>query len=792
MGIEQGSVWLDARGTQSVGHAERGIARYVAEQAEALLEIAPELIGWVGLNPAMPTPPSIDPLIGSDRLTWQSKAQPAGRKAPPIYHVMSPFEADLSLDDIWPAWIRDSDSRLVVTLYDLIPLMMRERYLADWGSWATAWVARLGLTRSAHQVLTISRQTAEDAMEHLKIPEERITVIDSGVSDHHASLVGSRAEGSSIVRAAYPKIRPGFLLYVGGTDYRKNLEGTIRAYSELPPALRAQHQLVIACNLPLLRRFNLRAFARGLGVEPGRLVLTGFVSDRELAALYRSCELFVFPSLYEGAGLPILEAMSCGAPVAASGVSAMPELLGDMEATFDPNDPSDMARCLREVLETPGKLEALRERSSRRVAIYTWKRVAERTITGYERAMEIPLETKPSVRSGRRTQRQKHLAVITPWPPDPSPAAAHSKRLVSELSEYAAVDVIVAGDPAVEYDRSLEPRVQIRPDSDFAWMHELADYESCLFVLGGSSDHLHALEGSINVPGVVLAHDVRLLGLYEDLGRERFPYEQQWLERKLIELYGGRMPSDFLKRLPFDTPQAKQRVTMTQEVQAHARQVLVHSRHQAELLRIEQPSEAAAAEVVPHGIPSAVIRNGARPHGEPFVLGFKTEGEWPRLLEAFAELFGEQPDARLKLIAAFSEAEHAAVAEMAGRLGIGEAVTLSGRLNQESYRRLLETADLAVHLGTDANGGAASEAICDCVGARVPVIASAIGWAAELPSGVVMTVPTDCSAAGLANRMRSILDDEPLSDGIREAQDAYATENSFARVAERYAELLSL
>ena len=97
-------------------------------------------------------------------------------------------------------------------------------------------------------------------------------------------------------------------------------------------------------------------------------MLTGFVSDRDLAALYRSCELFVFPSMYEGAGLPILEAMTCDAPVAASAASAMPELLGDLEATFDPTDPVDVARCIREVLETPGKLDQLRERSRRRVA----------------------------------------------------------------------------------------------------------------------------------------------------------------------------------------------------------------------------------------------------------------------------------------------------------------------------------------------------------------------------------------------------------------------------------------
>ncbi|MDX6617499.1 MAG: hypothetical protein QOD60_2590, partial [Solirubrobacterales bacterium] len=94
------------------------------------------------------------------------------------------------------------------------------------------------------------------------------------------------------------------------------------------------------------------------------------------------------PSLYEGAGLPILEAMSCGAPVAASGVSAMPELLGDMEATFDPGDPADMARCIGEVLGSPKRLASLRERSRRQVAIHTWARVAEQTIAGYERSLD--------------------------------------------------------------------------------------------------------------------------------------------------------------------------------------------------------------------------------------------------------------------------------------------------------------------------------------------------------------------------------------------------------------------
>jgi glycosyltransferase involved in cell wall biosynthesis len=156
--------------------------------------------------------------------------------------------------------------------------------------------------------------------------------------------------------------------------------------------MRDAHQLVIVCKLAYHRRLSLRAFALDLGIESRNLLFTGYVPDRQLAALYRACELFVFPSLYEGAGLPILEAMSCGAPVAASGVSAMPELLGDPAATFDPADPPDIARSIREVLADPASLEGLRGSSREQAEAHSWERVAWRTVEGYERALEFPLE----------------------------------------------------------------------------------------------------------------------------------------------------------------------------------------------------------------------------------------------------------------------------------------------------------------------------------------------------------------------------------------------------------------
>jgi glycosyltransferase involved in cell wall biosynthesis len=309
---------------------------------------------------------------------------------------MSPFESALELDDVWPRWVREGETRTVVTLYDLIPLVMRDRYLTGehWGIWGTVWMSRLGLIRAADQVLTISRQTGDDAGEHLGIPEERITVIDSGVSWELSALAPSKQEAELLLGERFRRLRPGFLLYVGGDDPRKNLEGTIEAYSLLPEPLRRAHQLVIVCNLPLARRAQLMAHGKRLGIRLRDLLLTGFVPDRELSALYRACDLFVFPSLYEGAGLPILEAMSCGAAVAASRTSSIPEILGDLDAAFDPADPRDIARCLTEVLADPARRESLLERSRVRPRLFTWERVAERTLEGYESALAVPARAR--------------------------------------------------------------------------------------------------------------------------------------------------------------------------------------------------------------------------------------------------------------------------------------------------------------------------------------------------------------------------------------------------------------
>ena len=372
MPVPAGSVWIDAQATQGEGSAERGIGRHLVELINALRATAPESLGSIRLKPDLPLPAPFEPLAQAGLIGWET-GPPASGEGPAIYHVASPFES-AGIDRIWPDWVRHGRDpvRTVVTLYDLVPLVLDDLYFGERPGFKPVYQARLGLIRQAHQVLTISESAAADAVELLGISPERITLIDAGVSDAFSSLVSTSEEASTILASAYPRIRDGFLLYVGGGDPRKNMRGTIEAFSRLPEDRRHAHQLVIVCRLGPQETAELRLFAHRLGIADRDLFFAGFVSDRELAAMYRRCFLFVFPSLYEGFGLPVLEAMSCGAPVAASNTSSIPEVLGDLDATFDPADPEDIAGTLLELIDHPERLEALRERSHRQVAHYTW------------------------------------------------------------------------------------------------------------------------------------------------------------------------------------------------------------------------------------------------------------------------------------------------------------------------------------------------------------------------------------------------------------------------------------
>jgi glycosyltransferase involved in cell wall biosynthesis len=275
-----------------------------------------------------------------------------------------------------------------VTLYDLILLTWQREYLASWPI-RQHYLTRLGLLRAADAVLAISQKTADDAVSLLGLDRRRVFVVHAGVSELFAPALRPREVIVTNLRAKLPTLRPGFFLYAGATDPRKNLKSLIEAYALLPEKTRRERQLVIVSRLPGVDGPALQQLTERLGIAPQTL-WTDYVPDEALACLYQACGAFVFPSLYEGFGLPVVEAQRCGAPVLAGDNSSLREVVPDAAARFDAASPQAIAAALEKVASDAPFREELAERGRQWAARYSWDRVVDASLAAYESVWNQP------------------------------------------------------------------------------------------------------------------------------------------------------------------------------------------------------------------------------------------------------------------------------------------------------------------------------------------------------------------------------------------------------------------
>jgi glycosyltransferase involved in cell wall biosynthesis len=385
---------LDIQALQNAWSAERGIGRHVHELALALGRGHPELAPWFVVNPDLPLTPAIE------ALREHGSVAPFDGEPPPgaIYHVPSPLEP-VSLDRLWPPGLRAS--ALVVTMHDLIPGLFPDENMPDPAVRRFYW-ARLELARQADCVLSVSAATARDAVELLGLRPDRIAVTGGGVSDDFRPPA-SREEALAELARLRPAIDGQFVLYTGGMDWRKNISGLLEAYAGLPDELRRRHRLVIVGRLGLDDPHGpFPATVRRLGISD-RVVFTGHVPDEELILLYQAATVFVFPSLYEGFGLPVVEALACGAPAIAGRTSSLVELIEREEALFDPVDPAAIREALVRVLSDRDLLERLRRPDIREE--FSWRAIANKTAAAYD---EVGRRSRPHRTQTRRSYDPAH------------------------------------------------------------------------------------------------------------------------------------------------------------------------------------------------------------------------------------------------------------------------------------------------------------------------------------------------------------------------------------------------
>jgi len=271
-------------------------------------------------------------------------------------------------------------ARTVVTVHDVITLVMPEYRVRRESRMYSSLVAFT--VRRADAIITVSEYSKRDIMRTLQIPEERIHVIGNAVDSTCRPISDGRIIEN--VRERYG-IGPKYILYFGGFDVRKNVDRLLDAYAALPPSTRDEYQLVIAGRLlypghPLYP--DPRTRIRQLGLED-QVVVTGQIREQDKAPLYSAAALYLFPSLYEGFGMPVLEAMACGATVITSNLSALPEVAGDAARLVDPYDTQAITEAIGELLENETMRAELRERALARAQHFSWQRVAQQTLDVY-------------------------------------------------------------------------------------------------------------------------------------------------------------------------------------------------------------------------------------------------------------------------------------------------------------------------------------------------------------------------------------------------------------------------
>jgi len=265
-------------------------------------------------------------------------------------------------------------------------------------------------------VVTDSQCSKRDIMAHLRVPEHRLTVVYPGIDlerfrpatgkvevkaevewktqaevERRVQVeakvevegeMGSSARPISTLTSSLT-FRP-FILSVAGADPTKNVETLVEAFGRLPQQLRDAHDLVLVGDFR--RRPELRERAAVLGIDK-QTRFPGVVDDDRLIDLYQQASLFVFPSRYEGFGLPVLEAMACGCPVISSNASSLPEVAGDAALLIDPSDVEGLAKAMQQVLSDPALSADLRSRGPIRAAQFTWDRTAREMVAVYRRVV---------------------------------------------------------------------------------------------------------------------------------------------------------------------------------------------------------------------------------------------------------------------------------------------------------------------------------------------------------------------------------------------------------------------
>jgi glycosyltransferase involved in cell wall biosynthesis len=718
--------------------------------------------------------PKID-AFSSDATSFQNRMQSAsldlsyGRFNPDVLHVSSLFEPELC----YPPSLGGAGKLRSVTIYDLIPLIFEREYLND--EKRRLWYhSRLQALKQYDVFLTISDNTRRDLIHRLGVEPDRVFNI-SAACDGRYSIGNETSEKREAFCKRYGIDRP-FLLYTGGADWRKNMSLPIRAYAAIEPEIRKNFCLVIVCALPDQLRAELASEITRLGLSCEDVILSGYVSNDDMVLFYRLCHAFIFPSLYEGFGLPVLEAISCGAPAVVARNSSLVEIIERRDAHFFPESLESTAAVMHNLMINSAYRDSLIEYGCKRAKLFSWEKTARKVHEAWSEMLKHNATQNQTVLSHISGKRK--LALASPIPPQSTGIADYTAELLKALSKYYYIDIYTQNPEFT--DKEIASYYTIRSISSLAANY--SKYDRVLYQMGNSIFHSEMTDLIPLYPGVVVLHDFFLSGLANHL--EYYGERPGFFTKELL-LCGGLQAAEMYKN-PHTARRAIDDYPANSFVFNNSLGVIVHSHFSQSLIEKFYPEGVSTPVLKVPFIKQCKYRNDFSYSGNKIrksfgidinaiiicSFGHITSTKSPTLVvEAYERLVTKFRDKNilLRFIGALTDDHHGETfLKRVSASPVKNRIKITGYTTKESYENWLIIADISVQLRTTSRGET-SAAILDCLAAGVPVIANAYASSTDYPDDAISFVSRLPDSEELCDAMIRLLNDKKYSKNLTES-----------------------
>ena len=664
------------------------------------------------------------------------------------------------------------DIPVALIFYDLIPYIFKKEYLKlkEYHDW---YFYKLKEVYLADLIFAISENTKKDLINYLGISEDKIITCYAGCDERFKPLNITFEESLPILKKY--KIEKKFIFYLPSSyDFRKNIDRLIQAYAQLPQFLRENFQLVIGSEFPEDIKEKLKNLAYKSGLKKNELVFTGYISEDDLPIFYNLCTLFVYPSLYEGFGLPVLEAMKCGAPVIASNTSSLPEVLQEKSALFDPKNINSISKKIYEVLTNKSFLIYLKENALKQASKFSWEKSAKIILSSLSE-----LKKQKIFQIYIKIPKKPKLAYVSPMLPEKTRIAMYSKEFLPYLSKYYNIEIVV---DQKEIDKNISSKYSIIKKEEF--LKNWQNYDRILYHFGNSSFHKHMFEMLEIAPGVVVLHDVYLSHLISWM--DSINYSSMKLLQEIYYSHGYTPLKEYFYE---NQEKVIWKYPINYFVLENSLGIIIHSQFSKNLIKnfysnvIDEYIKVIPQfkEVFLEKVDSQKIKKELGFKENDFLIcsfGILTLNKLPfEIIKAFRNSYlSFIPETKLIFVGEPLNDIKEIFNQLIEDLKLKDKVFITGFVDEEKWKLYLASADLVIQLRKNTRGEI-SRALLDALSFGKPVIVNTYGFINELPENIVFKIKENFSIEELSEALEKLYEDQNLRKAIGENAQKWVEEN---------------